>query len=355
MGITTVTIRDQLKWDSIVKSFKNYDVYYLNGYAKSFYINGDGEPLLLYYEDNTIRAINIVMKRDIASCNYFKGVLETNKLFDLTSPYGYGGFLVESSQSSEVSNNQLDKCYSDYCIKENIVCEFVRFSPILNNWIGLQEVYDTTHLGNTVCIDTSNKENIWENMSSKNRNVIRKAQKSGVNVYWSRDNSIIPDFMEIYNETMKKDEADKYFYFNESFYNSILEDLKYNAMWFFAKNDNKIAAIAIFLYCNGNMHYHLSASRLEYKSIAPSNLLLYEAALWASNNGLKNLHLGGGVGSANDSLYKVKKAFYKGNDSEFHIGKKKIFLPGVYKELVQIRMRNSNIEANQFFPLYRAK
>jgi hypothetical protein len=35
------------KWDEIVKSFKDHDIYYLNGYLKSLEINGDGEPLLL--------------------------------------------------------------------------------------------------------------------------------------------------------------------------------------------------------------------------------------------------------------------------------------------------------------------
>lgn len=59
------------------------------------------------------------------------------------------------------------------------------------------------------------------------------------------------------------------------------------------------------------MNYHLSGSIWEYANLAPTNLLLYEAALWGCANGCKTLYLGGGVGSGEDSLFKFKKAFYR--------------------------------------------
>ena len=39
-----ITIEDKDKWNEIVKSFPHWDVYYLNEYAKSFGIHGDGVP-----------------------------------------------------------------------------------------------------------------------------------------------------------------------------------------------------------------------------------------------------------------------------------------------------------------------
>lgn len=80
------------------------------------------------------------------------------------------------------------------------------------------------------------------------------------------------------------------------------------------------------LAANGYMNYHLSGSIKEYSNMAPSNLLLYEAALWGNANGCRSLYLGGGVGSGEDSLYKFKKAFYKPDDvKRFHIGKRYLF------------------------------
>ena len=50
------------EWDDIVMSFPEYDIYYLSGYTKAFHIHGDGDPYLLYYEENGIRAIYVYIK-----------------------------------------------------------------------------------------------------------------------------------------------------------------------------------------------------------------------------------------------------------------------------------------------------
>lgn len=86
------------------------------------------------------------------------------------------------------------------------------------------------------------------------------------------------------------------------------------------------------LKVNGYMNYHLSRSLREHGSFAPTNLLLYEVALWGCEHGMRTFYLGGGVGSGEDSLYKFKKAFYKGNLHRFYIGRK-VFDLDVYQEL----------------------
>ena len=98
------------------------------------------------------------------------------------------------------------------------------------------------------------------------------------------------------------------------------------------------------------MNYHLSGSLREFSSLAPTNLLLYRAALWGCENGYRTLYLGGGVGSSEDSLYKFKKAFNRGEARRFYIGQK-VFSPETYQYLVE--MRGSSIENGGFFPRYR--
>ncbi len=343
--IDLIKLNDSERWDEIVKSFVHYDVYYLSGYVKAFESNGDGEAMLIYYTNNSTKAINVVMKKDIADHPFFASKIERNKYFDIATPYGYGGFLIEGEEY-----DTLEKEYCDFAASHGIVSEFVRFHTMLENHHKVSGIYDEVYLGDTVYIDSFSEDVIWTNIHSKNRNVIRKAQKSGVEVFWSRDKKIIPEFMKIYNATMDKDSADDYYYFDEKFYLSILDDLKYNAMWFYSVIDNEVAAIAIFLFANGQMHYHLSASQKKYQHLAPTNLLLYEAALWASQNGYKTLHLGGGVGCKRDSLYKFKKAFNRGEDKSFYIGKK-IFDEDSYQMLVNLRQED--IKNPQFFPKYR--
>ncbi|NMB96377.1 MAG: GNAT family N-acetyltransferase, partial [Clostridiaceae bacterium] len=89
--IEVININESEKWDDIVRNFENYDVYYLSGYTRAFQIHGDGEPYLIFYKDKLIRAINVVMKRDIENDRNFTGKIQPNSFFDVTTPYGYGG------------------------------------------------------------------------------------------------------------------------------------------------------------------------------------------------------------------------------------------------------------------------
>lgn len=341
------SLENSKEWDRIVSSFVNYDVYHLSSYVSAFQINGDGEPLLFYCECDNVRGINIVMKRDIAKCSHFKGLIPENTYFDFATPYGYGGWLIEGQKENK---EKLFSEYENWCEKNNIVSEFVRFHPVIDNYSDSNSLYEVIPLGNTVTLDISTPEIIWENITSKNRNVIRKAEKSGVEIKTGNSPELYEKFTEIYNKTMEHDNADEYYFFGKKFYDSIREDLANNAQIFYAEKDGEIIAASIMIYANGKLNYHLSGSLFEYRTFAPSNLLLYKAALWGCENGYKTFHLGGGVGSGEDNLFKFKKSFYRKDDlTRFAIGKK-VFLAEKYQELSDLR---GEIESN-FFPKYRA-
>lgn len=347
MSIEVIRFDQKEEWDAIVRSFENYDVYYLSGYVKAFELHGDGIPYLFYYDGKGIRGINVVMKRDISKDSKFTDKIEPKTWFDFITPYGYGGWLIEGCGDINLLFNE----YESWCVKHNIVSEFVRFHPVLNNFKHSESRYDVVGLGGTIAMDLSSPEVIWSNLTSKNKNMIRKAQKSGIKVYNGNYPEIYKTFKKIYNATMDKDNADDYYYFSDEFYNSILNDTFENAQIFYAELNDEIIAASIMLAANGRLNYHLSGSIREYQSLAPSNLLLYTAALWGNVNGCKTLHLGGGVGSQEDGLYKFKKSFYRGEPCRFHIGKK-VFNLQKYNELINLR-KDLN-EESKFFPQYRA-
>ena len=171
---------------------------------------------------------------------------------------------------------------------------------------------------------------------------------------YNRFPQLLDKFIVIYNATMDKDNADKYYYFSQSFYESIHNDLYDNYEIFYAVYENKIIAMSIMIFANDRMNYHLSGSDIEYRNLAPSNLLLYKAALWGYEQGFKTLHLGGGVGSGEDNLYKFKAAFNKNANYQFSIGKQ-IFNLKEYNNLVERRiLSDDNFDKNSnYFPLYR--
>lgn len=339
-----VSLCQESIWDSIVRSFKCYDVYYLSGYVKGFCIHGDGDPFLLYYEENGLRAIYVYMRRKTALVG----------VYDSVTPYGYGGVLFEGDTSEE-NQKAFWKAYVEKMKEEGIVDNFIRYHPVLKNAVPMKTISSVINLGKTIAFDLSSPEVIWENIISKNRNMIRKAEKNGIEILHGKDFALFKDFKRIYNATMKKDNAEKYYYFEDAFYESIHKDLHDNYEMFYAVLDGQIIAMSIMLFANKQMHYHLSGSMIEYRNLAPSNLLLYKAALWGCEQGYKTFHLGGGVGSGEDNLYKFKAAFNRNSDYQFSIGKE-IFDQEKYDELVALRVkRDPNFDPeSKFFPLYRS-
>lgn len=330
-------------WDSVVQSFEEYDVYWLSGYVKAFQIHGDGDPILFSYDDGETRGINVIIKRDIAKDENFIGVIPEEKYYDFVTPYGYGGWIIEGDSGKVLS------AYEEWIHNNEIICEFVRFHPIIGNHRKLDKFYDVVQLGEVVHMDVSSPETIWNNLTSKNRNMIRKAMKNNIKVFNGRFPEIFKKFREIYNDTMDRDAADAYYYFDSRFYESILEDLSQNAQVFWAEKDDQVIAASIIIGANGYLNYHLSGSLKEFRSLAPSNLILYYASLWGCANGYKTFYLGGGVGSGEDSLFRFKRSFYKGDLNHFYIGKR-IYNTRKYDELVALRKKIYN---QNYFPAYR--
>ena len=350
LGMEIIDLLESDKWDEIVRSFPNYDVYYLSGYVKAFEVHGEGKPVLLYYEESSgSRAICALILRDVANDVLFRDKISSNVYFDAVTPYGYGGFIFDGDIDIENLTREFH-----HVLKDNHVNSvFFRFHPVLENANQNLKIANVIPLGKTIAIDLSSPEVIWENIVSKNRNVIRKAEKSGVKIHNSSDSTLFKVFKEIYDETMRGDNAEDYYFFNEQFYDSIANDLKGNYEIFYATHEDKIISMAIMIFANDQMHYHLSGSLREYRSIAPSNLLLYKAALWGYEHGYKTFHLGGGIGSVEDSLYRFKAAFNRKSDYVFSIGRI-IVDEDNYNKLLKLRGFSPN-ESNSisFFPQYR--
>ena len=332
---------DNPNWDEIVKTFPNYDVYYLNGYVRPFMIHGDGEPNLLYYESDTLRAIYVFMKKSL-----------TDNYYDITTPYGYGGLLFDGI-INEQTLKDFNSSFIEKMKKERIVGNFVRYNPILYNAENMRLISSVIDLGQTISMDLSSHDVIWENITCRNK--IRKAKKNGVVIKHGKNLRLFDDFIKIYNQTMDKDYANKYYYFDNQFYNSIHDHLYDNYEMFYAILDDKIISIAIIIFANKKMHYHLSGTLPDYRRFAPVNLLLYKAACWGCEQGLNIFHLGGGLGSAEDGLYKFKSGFNRNSGLQFSVSKQ-IFNKKKYDELVKERENNDCLfdSSSAFFPLYRS-
>ena len=349
---SVVTLEESEKWDEIVRSFASFDVYYLSGYARAFQLHGDGEPLLYYYEKDNLRAMNVVMKRDLADDPHFSRTFQPGTHFDLATPYGFGGFILEGDVTEE-KVQELELAYSRSCRRAGIISEFVRCHPVLKNQEQLAGLYNVTRFNDTVAMDLASKEVIWANLTHPNRTNIKKARNSGVEIFCGRSPELIGAFMNLYNATMNKDHAGDYYYFKQPVFDSILRDLAHHALFFYAVYEGKIIAMTIALFANGQLHLHLSASDKACLHFCPSNLLYYEVACWGADNGYRTLHMGGGVGGQADGLLHFKQSFNRHADTSFWIGRK-IFDEERYEACLDIRKADPAFDAaTGYFPAYR--
>ena len=77
--------------------------------------------------------------------------------------------------------------------------------------------------------DTIDVPRIFDNMDSKNRNMVRKAIKYGVTITQDSGERL-EQFISIYNETMVRDAAEQYFFFEKEYYMYIIKNMVNNAV-----------------------------------------------------------------------------------------------------------------------------
>ena len=297
-------------------------------------LHGDGDIYLLYFEYNSDRFCYVVMQSDIADAIQFNGIIPKGKYFDWETPYGYGGPLTDNA-ISEKTQKEFKREITEYCFSKGIVSQFVRFHPLLKNYDTIPYVIETKYLRDTIFMDTTNPELIMLNMDSKNRNMVRKAQKNDVSII-KKDITEFEEFIPMYIETMKKNGAEEYYIFQRNYFESLIT-MKDNAFILYAIYKDIPISGSIIYYNDRYMHYHLSGSYTEYRKYSPSNFLLYTAACIASEIGIKQFHLGGGM-SPDDSLFGFKKQFNKYGRASFFVGRT-IFNMDAYKELLNIRKK----------------
>lgn len=344
--LQVIKLTEQDKWDHIVKSFHDYDVSYLSDYAKAFCLKGDGEPQLIYVEDGDTRAINVIMKRDIADSDIFKDKIPLNTHFDIVSPYGYGGFWLEGGNYQGVLNE-----YEDYCQEQGFVCEFVRFhllSDYKEHFRGTVEA----HTHNIIRPLQMTLDEIMADFEHKVRKNLKRAKLSGLEIEIDTTGEKLDDFLKIYYSTMERTGATKDFYFDKEIFETF-NQMQGNFAYFNVLSEGITISTELVVYGSENCYSFLGGTLQNYFNLRPNEFLKVEIIKWAKNMGLKNFILGGGYGS-DDGIFHYKKSLSPNGVYSFYTGKK-ILDREKYRQLTEIRMAASETGLDEgFFPLYRA-
>lgn len=358
MELELLTLEKEKRWLEILELFPAADVYYLPAYLRAWKINGDGEPLAVYYEDADGRVFYPFMVREIASLSWLKKRSDFAGYADIITPYGYGGPLIASppGRRKKLLAN-FRRFFDSFCREKKFICEFVRFHPLLENHRDWPPDFPVEFNRYTVVVDLrEGEEGVWREMSSACRNRIRKARQKGLEVRVSPGGEEMEQFLRLYYLTMEKVGASSYYFFPEEHF-SALAKLAENLLLLQIQKDGETIAAGLFFVFGPFMAYHLGGSEPSFLKYAPNNLLLFAAALAGIERGASFLHLGGGfTEKGEDSLFRFKKSFAPRGLREFWVGKK-IHLPEAYYRLVCLyrEFKQTREATNGFFPLYRAR
>ncbi len=276
------------EWFIFLQNFFKYDFYFLNIYLDKIFVG-----CIPVFESKKL---------------FLK--LAGSPLPGTFTPYL--GFLPVSNFAN-LSENFLEKLLKDlrkffknYSFFQIIfLSEFsdrINFSKLTKNLKQFSESISSTYLVSVVF----DEEQMWKKITSRCRNMIRKAQKNNVRIINVEPASKILDFYySMLEDTLARRGAKVYH--SKDFFEELFKKFYPENLLFLASEVNgKIASMGIFLY-NQNLVIYLSGASLpEYNKYAPNNLLHWEVIKFAIKNKISYYDLGGrGI----PSIDKFKESF----------------------------------------------
>jgi hypothetical protein len=297
----------------------------------------------------------------LRSCqDFLPGEQLEQQLFDIISPYGYPGILLNEVAAfhPDFANLALHQLTEVLNIK-GICAAFFRLHPILGG--RFQEIFTPSTFvenGETVSVDlTLSESEIWAHTRKGHQSTINKCKKLGQTARMVPFVDYIDEFINIYNETMNRVFAKESYYFGYDYFSNLLK-LRDKLHLGIVELDDQVICASLFFECCGIVQAHLGGTRTEFLKYSPFNLLIHYVRLWAKKRGNDVLHLGGGIGgSKEDLLYRFKSGFSRKRHK--FLTARLIINSEQYYNLVEQRAQLLAVSPemllnSDFFPAYRA-
>lgn len=277
--------------------------------------------------------------------------------WDAVSPYGYPCPIATAQTPGQWS--LLWQALRRLLAEEDIVSAFFRLHPLLTPPDCLQAVAleDTVvEHGDCVYLRLDQEEQaLWSETRPRFRSNINALRRDGWR-FVADDWSLLPEFLAIYSATMRRADAESFYYFPLSYYQSLRAGLGGDATLHAVLDPaGEVATIGLFLRHGTLVQYHLGGTAAAHIQAAPAKLLFHEVRLWYRSAGATLLHLGGGLGGRRDSLYRFKAGFSK--CARPFCSLRMVVDPSRYRALVDTWSRAAGAvpaTLEGYFPAYRA-
>jgi len=364
--------RDREQWRECVDALPadKQDVYSIPEYS-ALYESVYHEPSFLFrYGDDLDQVSMVVVKRNLSELPFypFNGKLSGPANCDISTPYGYGGPVINSSSKGVEAElfAGFREALHIYCEKNGIVTEFLRLHPLMQNHHLFGEDPGLLQKNSTVWIDLRSSEpEILSGMRKEHRRNIRIASDKGVEIIHSDlRTDHLKEFHRLYTSRMETLDALPIFFLPLEFFKELIATMRDHVDLFLAVWEGKVVSAYMFLHSGPYIHNFLSGSDRDHWDLRANVLTIYRVALWAKSLGRQFFHLGGGHAAELNGVFRFKSQF-SSNRSAYYMYRK-IHDQKAYDQLDLMKQGHEARKASQglaelrqdpllagYFPAYR--
>lgn len=321
------------RWDELLERLDIADAYLLAGYLEASAVIEEGRPALLHLAGVGGDVVFACLVRDVPGADGAR---------DVTTPYGYGGPVAAGGDPPV---ERFHERYEAWAAENGVVTTFVRYHPLFENWRRAAPKAELERLADTVTWPLRPGADLYEGMHAKHRADCRKAERAEVEVSL-QVSPALEEFAALYERTMRSREASSFYLFPSAYWSLLGERFGARLLVADARLDGDLVASTLCLATRPWLHYHLAATDDAGRAVGASKLVLLEVARWGQHNGFAELHLGGGLGGREDSIWKFKHRFSSAPSRQFWIGK-------LVHDAARYRELAGRDDTDGYFPPYR--
>lgn len=292
--MTVTSITDFTSWSELDGAAR--DVYQTRMWAELDCLMRPGDPVLLSCRLPT---------GDIRVPTVRRRVGNRNVLF---SPYGYPGLV--RPDDTPVPVDDLVGALAEQVRSADACALLVRLHPVHDAdvpEISRPDAATVIH-GPTASIDLrAGVDAAWNAVRSRVRSYVRRSVRDGFVPRMDAWDSDFDGFRRAYDESMDRRDADSAYRLDHAYW-SKLRSLAPDHLRLVTVHDpaGEVAAGAVVTVYGRLANYHLGGTRSAYLDHHLLELMLWQAAEAVAGSA-DLLHLGGGVGTARDGLYQLKR------------------------------------------------
>lgn len=329
------------RWREVLGMVR-HDVYHRPEYV-TYDAAGSGEPFAFLFTEGDLCLLVPLVLREVPGAG----------AVDATSPYGYPGPVSNAPLDDEGFWGRACAALIEALRERGAITCFLRLHPLLPLRLDVLGRHGRlVQHGHTVSIDLRAPEEVqWGDVRKRDRNYVNRAARAGMTVTFD-DWALLPAVARAYAETMELRGAGAAYRFDvadfERLHEAVGDDLHLVAV----HHEGEVVSGVLVLERSGIVQLHLGGTRDSARHLHSNKLETDAVRRWAGARGNAVMHLGGGLGGHEDSLFRFKSGFSSARNAFFTW--RAVLDVAAHDALVADRgQEGSDRTGADFFPAYR--